>query len=274
MLFVPGSRPDRFSKAAASGADIICLDLEDAVLPADKAVAREHVLAYLGQSPRPCEVAVRINSLRSREGLEDLLALATVTAAPDLVVLPKTECAGEVTIVAAVLAQGGHAAALVPMVETLAGLDNVASIAAARHVAFVFLGTADLSTEMGVTMDWEPMLYARQQVVQAAKSARVEAMDGVWAQIDDLEGCAAETRRSVALGFAAKPCLHPKQVDVIHKAMLPAPGELELARGIVAAFENGGAGAILYRGRMIDAPIYEAACRKIAAWDRETGASS
>jgi citrate lyase beta subunit len=124
---------------------------------------------------------------------------------------------------------------------------------------------------MGVGMDWEPMLYARQRVVQAAKAARVEAMDGVWVQIDDLAGCAAETRRVVALGFAAKPCLHPKQVDVIHKAMVPTPAELEFARGVVAAFEAGGAGAIMYRGRMVDAPIYEAARRKVAAWERETG---
>lgn len=267
LLFVPGHRPDRFDKAVAAGADMVCLDLEDAVPPTAKVEARGRVLDYLGGNRPRCELVVRINSPRTRLGLEDLLALSAAPVHPDLVAIPKVESAAELGWVTEILGEGRPAPELLPLVESLEGLARVEEIAAMPGVAMLGLGTGDLAADMGVTMDWEPMLLARLQVVQAAKRARVPALDGAWLQVDDLEGLAAELIRSAALGYSAKPCLHPSQVDVVHNAFAPTPEQVQQARELIAAFEAAGAGVFLFKGRMVDLPIVEAAQRQLKAWE-------
>lgn len=271
LLFVPGSRPERFPKAMAADADIVCIDLEDAVLPADKAMARHHVIEALPQLARKSELAIRINTLRSRDGLEDILALARSDTPPDIVAIPKAESAAELAIVSAIFAEAGHTPLLAPLVETLAGLANADSICAAPHVAFVVLGTADLGGEMGIGMDWDAMLHARHLLVTAAKRAGVEAMDGAWLQLDDADGLAAETRRVAGLGFTAKICLHPRQVHAVHTALLPTEAEVIAARSLVEAWQAAATGAFQHQGKMIDLPVLNAARRKLAAWEREHG---
>jgi citrate lyase beta subunit len=207
---------------------------------------------------------VRINSPRTRAGLEDLLALAASPVRPDLVAVPKVESAAEIEIVHDLFAEHGSAPGLLALVETLRGIERLCEIVRARGVIIAALGTGDLAAEMGVAMDWEPMLLARMQLVQAARAAGIHALDGAWPRIDDPEGLAAETRRAAALGYSAKVCLHPAQVAVVHDALRPTEEEAELARGIVAAFEAAGEGAIRFRGRMIDRPVVEAARRTLA----------
>lgn len=271
LLFVPGTRPDRFGKAASSGADMICLDLEDAVPPSQKSAARSHVMEYLQRANAACDVSVRINTLRSREGLEDLLALGSSDARPALVAIPKVESAAEIEIVRSALFRENVSPEIIALVESLCGLERVNEIARAPGVAIVGLGTADLSAEMGTTMEWMPMLLARMQLVQAAKAARIRALDGAWLQLDDSEGLESETRQAAALGFTAKVCLHPHQIQTVHAALQPTREAIEQAREIVAAFEASAGAAVQLRGRMIDLPVVEAAQRLLGDWENTPG---
>jgi len=276
LLFAPGSRPERFDKAARSGADAICLDLEDGVLPADKAEARDHVRHYLRTRAAVTGVAsdsspvicVRINSVRTHAGLVDLLTLAALDASPDFVVIPKVESAAELEVVRSALAEertaSGPPPLLIALVETLRGIEAVMEIGRAPDVAMIGIGTADLALQMDVSMDWEPLLLARLQVVQAAKSAGIQALDGAWLQLDDANGLDAEARRAAALGYTAKICLHPKQIETIHSALGPTVADLQEARATIAAFENGEQGAMRVDGKMVDLPIVEAARRTLA----------
>jgi citrate lyase beta subunit len=267
VLFVPGNRSDRFDKAVASGADIVCLDLEDGVQVSDKPQARGRVLEYLAGARPHCEIAVRINSPRSQFGLQDLLGLAQAVTCPDLVVVPKVESAAEVAWVSEILGEHRPPPGIVPFVETVEGVTLVGNIAAAAATAMVGLGTGDLSVDMGVTMDWEPMLLARLQLVQAAKKARVPALDGGWLQVDDLAGLALEAQRSAALGYTAKVCLHPRQVDTVHMAFTPDEVQIRQARELIAAFEAAESGVCLFKGRMVDLPVVESARRQVQRWE-------
>lgn len=267
LLFVPGHRADRFGKAIASGADIVCLDLEDGVPGPDKPAARACVLEFLANNRPTCEIAVRINALKTQTGTRDLLQLAQSGAYPDLVVLPKVESAEEVVWVSGLLGESRPAPGIAPFVETLAGLSRLESLARAAGVELLGLGTADLAADMGVAMDWEPLLLARLQLVQAASRARVAAIDGAWLQFDDREGLVSETRRSAALGYTGKTCVHPKQIADVHATFAPDEGQALQARELIAAFEAAGSGACQFRGRMIDLPVVNSARRQLRLWE-------
>jgi (S)-citramalyl-CoA lyase len=270
LLFVPGTRPERFEKAVASGADIVCLDLEDSVHPEEKATARARVIEFLARHNSPCEIAVRVNSIRTLVGVRDVLALVEASSSPDLVVIPKAESAEELAWVSGILGESRPPPGLIPFVETLKGVALADLIAAAPSAQLLGLGTGDLAAEMAVSMDWEPMQLARLQIVQAAKRARVPTMDGAWLQITDLEGLAEEARRSAALGYSAKVCLHPKQVPVVNAAFTPDAEQAEQARELIAAFEAAGSGAFMFKGRMVDLPVVASARRQLALWEAAT----
>jgi citrate lyase beta subunit len=264
ILFVPGDRPERFPKAIESGADAICLDLEDAVQPSDKAAARRSVAAAVACSAAATRLVVRINSLRSRHGLEDLLALEAVARRPASIMIPKIESASEAQTVREVLSSRNDPVTVMGLIETSRGLDAIDAIAAAPGLAALILGIADLSAEMGISMEWEPMLYARYRTVCAAHRARVAAVDGAWTKIDDSEGLQAEAARAVELGFGGKICIHPGQVSIVHAALSPSAEAIAHAREVIAASSVAAHGVTVVRGRMIDRPIVEAARRTLA----------
>lgn len=267
LLFVPGNRPERFDKAVASGADIVCLDLEDGVQGSDKAKARESVFAYLAATRPRCEIAVRINSPRTQLGVRDMLGLVEAAAYPDLIVVPKAESATEIAWVNGVLGESRASPGILPFVESLAGIARVDEIASAPGTALLGLGTGDLSAEMGVTMEWEPMLLARLQLVHAAIRAKVPAMDGAWLQFDDVGGLAGEVRRSAALGYSAKVCLHPKQVNTVHVELAPTDEQARQARALIAAYDAANTGALLFEGRMVDLPVVVQARKRLRLWE-------
>lgn len=248
LLFVPGSRPERFEKGLASGADLVCIDLEDSVGPADKESARRSAIAALG-NPR---LGIRINSVRTRTGLADLLALAESTTPPPFVMIPMVEAVAEVGIVHAIL---GSEVGLLPLVETVRGLRVAGDVAAATGIAGVMLGGADFAGELGVELAWEPLAFARAQLVMACAAARVPAIDVPWLALDDLDGLAAETRRAAALGFAAKAAVHPKHIAPIHDVLRPSPQAIAEAREAEAAYQAAGQSAVRFKGTMLEAPV-------------------
>lgn len=247
MLFVPGSKPDRFAKALASNADMVCIDLEDAV-PADgKAAARAAAIAAI--APR---VAIRINAVATRAGLADLLALADAPALPELIFVPMVELPEEIRIARAVL---GETARFVPLIETPSGLAVAAAIAAAPGVAAMMFGGGDFSACLGVALAWEPLLVARSQFILACATAGVPAIDVPFIAMDDDAGLAVESRQARMLGFQAKAAIHPAQLGAIHAAMRPSQAEVAEAREALAAYAEAQGGAVRFKGRMLEAPM-------------------
>lgn len=249
MLFVPGTKPERFAKALASGADCVCIDLEDAVPAGDKAAARVAALDSLGD-PR---LAIRINSLTTADGLADLLALCATAVRPRLIFIPKVESAHEIAIARSVLAD--VAVGFVPLIETARGLRAADAIAAEPGTAMMMFGGGDFSAELGVELAWGPLLFARSQFVMACAGAAVPSMDVPYIRLGDEGGLITETRRAKELGFTAKAAIHPDQIMAIHQVMRPTVEELADAHEALAAFAASGGGAVRYKGKLLEAPL-------------------
>ncbi len=252
LLFVPGSRPDRFAKAIGAGADVVCIDLEDAVPPDGKVEARGNALAAVADEGGE-RLVVRINALSTKAGLGDLLVLSEAPRSPRLLLLPKVESASEIGIAHAILS--GHGVGLVPLVETARGLRHAYEIATAPGVAAMMFGGGDLSSELGVPLAWSPLLVARGQFILACAEGGVPAIDVPFIDMADPAGLEEETRLAKSLGFAAKAAIHPDQIDIIHGVMRPTPEETEEARAAIAAFAAADGAAVRFRGRMLEAPV-------------------
>ena len=266
MLFVSGEKVERFAKAMAAGADLVCIDLEDAVHPDRKAEARSQVLDWLKSASRPADgsgVALRVNGLRTLEGIRDVLALVESGVAVDWLLLPKTEHATDVQAIESWC--GAQLGAITALVETPLGIENLASIACAGgKLGALMLGGADLSAELDAQFNWEGLLSARGRLVNAAKSAGLQAWDVPNVDLSSEEGLATETRKALALGFGCKTAIHPQQIKTIHAAFTPTPAEIEWATVLLQAVpDSQGSGAFLFQGKMVDAPLLKKA-RRIA----------
>ena len=257
-MFVPGSRPDRFEKAAAAGADLICIDLEDAVLPSDKDSARQAVVEFVKNNDLP--VCVRVNPVDTMTGKADLSALADVK--PAFVMLAKCASAEQVTVADQIL---GKQSQIIGLIETPQGLDNATDIglASERLIALMF-GGADMSAELGCDFAYEPLLFVRSQLVFAAAKAGVDLIDVPFVDIKNEAGLAEETKKIKALGFTAKAAIHPCQLAGIHQAFTPTQDQIARAQAVVDAVDGPDAGVVVVNGRMVDRPIILAAQRTLA----------
>ena len=227
------------------------IDLEDAV-PADgKARARDAALDAMGDGGEGW--AIRLNALGTPAGIADLNALAHADALPGYLFMTMVRDAAEPRIVAEVL--GERCPALVPTIETPAGLANASAIAAAPQVAAIMFGGGDFSAELGVELAWEPLLAARQQLVLACAGARIGSIDVPWIDLDDEGGLEAECERARKLGFTAKAAIHPSQVAAIARAFAPSAQDVAEAESALRAFEEAGGRVIRHRGRMLEAPL-------------------
>jgi citrate lyase beta subunit len=268
-LFCPGTRPERFAKAVATGADAVIVDLEDAVPAAQKAAAREHAVSWL-TAERTADAArcLRVNALRTAAGLRDVLALVDAGAAPDHLVVPKAESADELALLDTVLTGLCTHTRLLPLIETARGLDAAAALAAAPRVSGLALGGADLAADLGAEMSWEPLLWARARLVQAAATAGVAVVDVPHLALADAASLRDETERVRRLGFTGKLAIHPDQVAPIQAVFTPSAAEVERARRIVAAADAADGGVAVVDGRMVDAPVVRAAARIVALASR------
>lgn len=263
LLFVPGTRPERFDKALASGADVICIDLEDACLPDEKAGARQAALDYIAASGTPASLVLRINSPRTPYGFEDIAAIIARDDLPALtLMLPKVATDVDVQIIDQALAH--KSIELIALIESAEGVGNAMAIAKAskRLVALMF-GGGDLSAELGTTLDWEPMYFSRCQLAVAAASQQLELIDVPYLDVRNDEGLAAESLRVKALGYSCKSAIHPNQVGTINNSFTPSTSDIARARKIVAAYKQCNGGALLVDGRMIDLPLVLAAERTV-----------
>jgi (S)-citramalyl-CoA lyase len=271
LLFTPADRPERLSKDAATGADGAVLDLEDGVGLDNKEKARKAALAFFAapaKAPQGFVWALRINHVTTGAGLADLLALSGAAKRPAVVMLPKTESTAEVDIALSHLRDGADAPTIVALIETGRGLEAAAAIAAHPAVAALAFGGADLAADLHATLAWEPMLFARSRIVQAAARAGIAAWDVPFLDIHDADGLARETRASKALGYVCKLAIHPAQIAPINAVFTSSPEELALARRIVDAAEAAHGGACKVDGKMVDAPVVKAARRVVSLASR------
>lgn len=245
-LFVPGDRADWFDKAVASGADVVVLDLEDAVAPDGKDDARSAVAQWL-RAPGS-SACVRVNAVGTPWHATDLAAVAGL---PGLaaVLVPKAEDPGALTSVAE---QAG--VPVVALVESALGVHRAVEVAGAPGVARLAFGSIDYALDLGSSEDAEALLLARSTLVLASRVAGLPApVDGVTAALDDDAQTVADARAARRLGFGGKLCIHPRQVGAVNAAM--APDEAEIADAAAVVDTAGDGRAVRVGGRMVDAPV-------------------
>jgi (S)-citramalyl-CoA lyase len=263
-LFTPATRPERFAKVKEAGADVIIIDLEDAVAPKDKPGARKTAIDYLSGAPVAGLLhTLRMNGLDTPAGIADLDALLGARAAPDFLLLPKTETAGHLQILDRVLTAAGKATRLIGLIESAQGLSAVEAIATSTpRLAGLMFGAADMAASLGTTTAWAPLVYARGKLVAACALGGVTAIDAPFFNIHDEAGMKQEAADAVAFGFAAKAAIHPSQVGPINAALTPDEAAIAKARAILA--ENAkGVGTV--DGQMIDEAVARKARRTLAA---------
>jgi len=260
-LFVPGTRPERFDKAMASGSDAVILDLEDAVAPDDKRAARQAIVQWLrAAAPELRSRAVaRVNDAQSAWFADDLLALRD--AGMHCVLLPKAESGEQIAAVRAAL-PGTHVLALIESARGVAQVDSVAASGASRLV----FGTLDfaLDLDIDITTDASGLAYAAGRIVIASRVAGLPApVAGVTPQLDEPTRLLADLAIARSQGFGAKLCIHPSQIGPIHAALRPGPEALDWARRVIAA-DAASPGAARLDGRMIDRPVVLQAQRTLS----------
>ena len=257
-LVVPGSSEKMLGKAASLVADEIVLDLEDAVAPALKEQARTLVVAALPSLDRL--VAVRINEVGSRWGLDDVLALAPTDLRS--LVVPKVESRDEVVFLDTLLSSLSSDLRLQLLIETARGIRNLdAILTGSTRIDAVVLGYADLAASLGSAPyrpdnSWVPYQAA---VVSAARAAGVQAVDGPWLSLDDPAGLDASLAEARQRGFTGKWAIHPSQVGPAIKAFAPTEEELAKARAVLVELEGSADGALRHEGQMIDEAVAKAA---------------
>ena len=284
-LFVPADRPDRLPKALASGADVVIADLEDAVAPGAKARARQALAAWLdawsggpdaGSQPSSAEeppgrpghaahasrptLLVRLNAPGSR-GFEDDLVVADRPGVAGVVV-PKAECSRDLARVAAAL----PGRALLPLVETAAGLAAARALARARNVHRLVFGSIDFQADLGIEADEDTLRPYRAEVVLASRLAGLPPpVDGVTPAFDDEALVLRDTLGARRQGFGAKLCIHPRQLAAVRRGFAPTAAELRWAREVLQAAQGAQGAAVALDGRMVDAPVVLRAQALLAA---------
>lgn len=258
FLFVPATQPERLPKALASGADLVIADWEDAVAPADKERARTALADALTALPAPqrARLLVRINSEATPWFAADLQALAQLTAQGLAgAVVPKAERAQTLQAVARA---AGPQAALVPLVESVAGLAAADALAAAPQVARLAFGHLDFQVDAGMACaeDEQELLPVRMALVLASRRAGLAApIDGVTVDTRNPERMGRDAERARRMGFGGKLCIHPAQVPVLHAAFDPDEAAVTHAQRVRQALEQAGGGVCVLDGRMVDAPV-------------------
>ena len=278
FLFVPADSPRKMASARNLRPDAFIYDLEDAVPVAKKHEARHLLTGELNSfiNPRP-KIFIRVNGFDSPFFADDLRAVVRreVTG----VILPKSHDASQIAQVHRELSRLENQMSMpegsvkvVPILESAKGVSRGGEIArsSSRIIALLF-GGEDFCADMGITRskNGDEIAVARSLVALAAKSERLEAIDGPFTDFNDRVGLFEETRRIKKMGFTGKVLIHPNQIETVHLAMAPSDEEIALAQEIVSVFENSGRGVTVVRGKMIDEPVVDQARKLLKQNERE-----
>lgn len=262
LIFTPGNRPDMFPKALATGADIVTVDLEDAIAPQHKDEARDKTLALFADLPETggiadgIECVVRVNTLRSADGLKDLSAIIAADVPPSAIMLPKVKSAEEIELLDELLIDKCAAIRFHVIIETNDGLDRCYDIAkSSPRIDSLLFGAVDMAAELRVAPVWEPLFRARSKLVHAAAGAGLDLIDVPFLDLEDMAGLREEAERCAALGFTGKGAIHPKQIATLNQAFSPSDAQIDYARRVIKAFEEGDSGLVLIDNKLIEKPV-------------------
>jgi citrate lyase subunit beta/citryl-CoA lyase len=248
-LFVPGNRPERFGKARDAGADAVIFDLEDAVPPDEKGLARVSVLAELDEVH---PAYVRINGADTVWFSEDIATLANHRGVAGIFV-PKAETREHVC---SVLACAHAGIEVLPMVETARGFSNLEILCNSPKVGRIVFGALDFQIDLGIEGDEEELTMFRSSIVLASRIANLATpVDGVSIAIDESSIVEAEARRGRRFGFGGKLCIHPRQVSAVHRAYSWSDDDRDWAVRVLEAVRMSGGNAVAVDGKMVDMPV-------------------
>lgn len=275
LMYVPGNSPSKLQTAHIYGADTVIFDLEDAVSITEKDSARILVRNIIKELDFDVEIAVRINHISTPFGHDDLECI--LAAKPDLIRLPKAEYAEDIIEVADIIEKAEikygfpkNSIKMMASIESAEGLLNAREIAKAHpRMVAIALGGEDFVADLNTTRSKEgiELLFARSQVLMAARAAKIQAIDSVFSDVRDDEGFQKEVRLIKQLGFDGKSIVHPNQIQLLHKIFSPTVAEVEKAHKVLAAYQvalENKSGVIAIDGKMIDGPIVTRAEKTIA----------
>ena len=273
FIFTPGTRPELLSKAFESGADIVCLELEDGVAPDEKNKARQNVVKLLKSAPvrESCELVVRVNSPRSRFGLDDLIAFLDIKTPPLTIMLPKVESADEVKIIDDLFLESNQQINLQVIIETNKGLEACFEIAqSSPNITALFFGGVDMAADLRCSGTWDSLLYARSKLVHAAAAANIDSLDVPFLDLNDENGLLEQATLAKELGFSGKGAIHPKQIPVINSIFTPSPEEIAYAVRVIEEFKKAASGLVVLDGKLIEKPVLREMERKLAFMNQES----
>ena len=241
FIFTPGLQPEMFPKALASGADMVCIELEDGIAMKDKDEARKNTIEALKslEVKNDVELVVRLNCQRTKNGLLDLEAIASNKLKVKAIMLPKVKTPDEITFIDDMLTDCGLDTDLHVIMETNQALESIYDIAlSSKRIAALFFGGVDMAADLRCENTWENLLFARSKIVHAAASAGIDVLDVPYLDLENMDGMKKEAILAKNLGFSGKGSIHPKQIKILNDVFTPSETEIKQAEKIVDEFEK------------------------------------
>ena len=266
FIFTPGLQPEMFPKALASGADMVCIELEDGIAMKDKDEARKNTIEALKslEVKNDVELVVRLNCQRTKNGLLDLEAIASNKLKVKAIMLPKVKTPDEITFIDDMLTDCGLDTDLHVIMETTQALESIYDIAhSSDRIVALYFGGEDMAAELRVENKLENLVYARSRLVHAGASKGVDVIDVPYLNLEDMEGMKKEAQFVKNLGFTGKGSIHPKQISILNEIFTPSEEEIIKAKRIMDQFKKANTGLVVIDGKLIERPVLREMQRKL-----------
>ena len=271
FIFTPGLNPDMFPKAIASGADMVCIELEDGIAIKDKNEARKNTIEALKtlEVKSGVELVVRVNCQRTKFGLLDLEAFISSKLKVKAIMLPKVKTSDEIKFIDDLLTDCNLDTDLHVIMETNEALQNIYEIAhSSKRIVALYFGGVDMAAELRVPNSYQNLLYARSKLVHAGASVGIDVIDVPYLDLEDMDGMKKEAELVRDLGFTGKGSIHPKQINVLNEIFTPSKEEISKAKKIVDQFSESDTGLVVIDGKLIEKPVLREMQRKILIADK------
>ena len=271
FIFTPGLKPEMFPKAISSGADMVCIELEDGIAIKDKDEARKNTFKALEtlEVKSGVELVVRVNCQRTKFGLMDLEAVVSSKINVKAIMLPKVKTPDEITFIDDMLTDCGLDTDLHVIMETNEALESIYDIAhASKRIVALYFGGVDMAAELRVPNNYQNLLYARSKLVHAGASVGIDVIDVPYLDLEDMEGMKKEAELVRDLGFTGKGSIHPKQINVLNEIFTPPQEEISKAKKILDQFSESDTGLVVIDGKLIEKPVLREMKRKILIADK------
>ena len=271
FIFTPGLNPEMFPKALASGADMVCIELEDGIAIKDKDEARKNTINSLKNLKinNDVELVVRVNCQRTKPGLLDLEAFISSKLNVKALMLPKVKTADEITFIDDLLTDCNMDTDLHVIMETNEALENIYDIAhASKRIVALYFGGVDMAAELRVPNSYENLIYARSKLVHAGASVGIDVIDVPYLDLEDMDGMKKEAELVRNLGFTGKGSIHPKQINILNEVFTPSKEEIIKAKRIIDQFNASDTGLVVIDGKLIEKPVLREMKRRILVADK------